>query len=58
MNKHSIQSDNSVQEDHLRISQSVEHIPLWVTIVVILGALLTATGAVSKVMVIDEERPI
>ena len=50
MNKHSIQSDNSVQEDHLRISQSVEHIPLWVTIVVILGALLTATGAViSKV---------
>ena len=50
MTKHSIQSDGSVQGDHLTIPRSVEHIPPWVTIVVILGALLTATGAViSKV---------
>jgi hypothetical protein len=50
MTKHSIQSDGSVQGDNLRIPQSVVHIPLWVSIVVILGALLTATGAViSKV---------
>ena len=50
MTKHSIQPDGSVQGDHLRIPRSVEHIPVWVTIVVILGALLTATGAViSKV---------
>src|SRR6266566_5104431 len=45
-----IQSDDSVQADDLKISQSVVHIPLWVSIVVILGALLTATGAIiSKV---------
>ena len=50
MTKRSIQSDDSVQADDLKISQSVVHIPLWVTIVVILGALLTATGAIiSKV---------
>src|SRR5689334_16543503 len=50
MNKQSNKSDDSVQADDLRIPQSVEHIPLWVTIVVILGALLTATGAIiSKV---------
>jgi hypothetical protein len=50
MTKRSIQSDDSVQADDLRIPQSVVHIPLWVSIVVIIGALLTATGAViSKV---------
>jgi hypothetical protein len=50
MNKQSNKLDNSVEVDDLRLPQSVEHIPLWVTIVVILGALLTATGAViSKV---------
>jgi hypothetical protein len=39
-----------VQADDLRSTQSVVHIPLWVSIVVILGALLTAAGAViSKV---------
>jgi len=50
MTKRSIQSDDSVQADDLKISQSVIYIPLWVSIVVILGALLTATGAIiSKV---------
>ena len=50
MTKQSIQSDGSEQTDNLRIPRSVQHIPLWVTIVVILGAILTATGAViSKV---------
>src|SRR5436190_18336044 len=50
MTNNSIQSDDSVQEDELRIPQSVVRIPLWVSIVVILGALLTATGAIiSKV---------
>jgi hypothetical protein len=46
MTKHSIQSDGSVQGNNLSIPQSVAHIPLWVSIVVILGALLTVTGAV------------
>jgi len=50
MNKQSNKSDDSVLSDDLRISQSFERIPLWVSVVVILGALLTATGAViSKV---------
>ncbi len=50
MTKHSIQSDDSVQADNLKLPLSIVHIPLWVAIVVILGALLTATGAViSKV---------
>jgi hypothetical protein len=50
MTKNSIQSDGSVQADNLRLPKSVIHIPLWVSIVVILGALLIATGAViSKV---------
>lgn len=40
----------SNQSDDFRLSQSVVHIPLWVSIVVIIGALLTATGAIiSKV---------
>ena len=50
MTKNSIQSDGSAQANDLRTPQSVVRIPLWVSIVVILGALLTATGAViSKV---------
>src|SRR5260370_1829241 len=44
------QSDGSVQANDFRTPQSVVPIPLWVSIVVILGALLTATGAIiSKV---------
>jgi hypothetical protein len=36
--------------DDFRLSQSFLHIPLWISIVVILGAFLTATGAIiSKV---------
>ncbi len=50
MTKNSIQSDGSAKANDLRTPQSVVRIPLWVSIVVILGALLTATGAViSKV---------
>src|SRR5260370_21076037 len=50
MTKNSIQSDSSAQANDHRTPQSVVRIPLWVSIVVILGALLTATGAViSKV---------
>ena len=46
MNKHSMQSQTNGFETH----HSVLYIPLWVSIVVILGALLTTTGAViSKV---------
>src|SRR5260370_17509646 len=45
-----IQSDGSVQANDLGTPRSVVRIPLWVSIVVILGAVLTATGAViSKV---------
>jgi hypothetical protein len=44
------QSDGSVQANDFRTPQSVVPIPLWVSIVVILGAVLTATGAIiSKV---------
>ena len=40
----------SNQPDDFRLSQSFVHIPLWISIVVILGALLTAAGAIiSKV---------
>jgi hypothetical protein len=43
-------SNRSNQPDVFRLSESFAHIPLWISIVVILGALLTATGAViSKV---------
>jgi hypothetical protein len=50
MTKNSIQSDSSARANDHRTPQSVVSIPLWVSIVVILGALLTATGAViSKV---------
>lgn len=50
MTKNSTQSDGSEQADDLRTPQSVVRIPLWVSIVVIVGAVLTVTGAViSKV---------
>jgi hypothetical protein len=50
MTKHSIQSDGTVQADDPRTPQSFVHIPLWISIVVILGVLLIATGAIiSKV---------
>jgi hypothetical protein len=40
----------SNKPDDSRLSQSFEHIPLWISIVVIIGALLTAIGAIiSKV---------
>ena len=45
-----IQSNGSMQANDHGTPQSVVCIPLWVSIVVILGAVLTATGAViSKV---------
>ena len=45
-----IQSDGTAQANDHGAPQSVVRIPLWVSIVVILGAILTATGAViSKV---------
>ena len=44
------QGNGSPQIDDLKTEQVVARIPLWVSIVVILGALLTITGAViSKV---------
>lgn len=50
MTKNSTPSDSSEQADDLRTPPSVVRIPLWVSIVVILGAVLTAIGAViSKV---------
>ena len=40
----------SVQPDDFRLSQSFVRIPLWIAILVILGSLLTAAGAIiSKV---------
>jgi hypothetical protein len=50
MTQHSAQSDDAVQADESRTPQSVVRIPWWISTVVILGAVLTATGAViSKV---------
>ncbi len=50
MTQRSTPSDGSAWADDLRVPQSVMRIPLWVSLVVILGALLTATGVViSKV---------
>lgn len=50
MTHHSAQSDASIQADNLKTPQSVVRIPWWISTVVILGAILTATGAViSKV---------
>jgi hypothetical protein len=52
MNKNSIQSDVSMQANDLRMPQLVVRIPLWVSIVVIVGAVLTATGAVSVKLIL------
>src|SRR5579863_4897394 len=50
MIKHSTHTDVSGQANDLSTSHMVRHIPLWISIVVIIGAVLTATGAViSKV---------
>ena len=50
MTENSIPLDGSAQADDLKTPRSVVRIPLSVSIVVIIGALLTATGAViSKV---------
>ena len=50
MIKHSTQADASMQTDDLSTPYTGVHIPRWISIVVILGAILTATGAViSKV---------
>ncbi len=46
MTKRSTQPDGSMQANDLRTTQSFASIPLWVSIVVILGAVLTAIGAV------------
>ncbi len=46
MTESSSHSDGPIQEEDSGSSQLVSHIPLWVSIVVILGALLIATGAV------------
>ena len=50
MSRYSEEAKASAQMDNLRTPQSSVRIPLWISIVVILGALLTLTGAVlSKV---------
>ena len=50
MTKHSHNTIDAVQVDDQRTPLSVTHIPWWICIVVILGALLTLAGAViSKV---------
>ncbi len=47
---YAIRSDNPTRANDLRTARSGEHIPLWVSIAVIIGALLCAAGAViSKV---------
>ena len=46
MTKHSTQQIDSIRAKDLKTPQSVRRIPWWVAIVVILGALLTITGAV------------
>ena len=43
-------TNRSNHPDDFQLSQSFVHIPLWISIVVVLGALLTAAGAIiSKV---------
>jgi hypothetical protein len=50
MSKQPIQANDTMQTNDLKTSQLVARIPLWVSIVVIIGALLSAVGAViSKV---------
>jgi hypothetical protein len=56
MTENSIPLDGSAQADDLKTPRSVVRIPLSVSIVVIIGALLTATGAalIQLVDVIDD----
>lgn len=50
MTKQSAHSQVSMQENDLRTPRLKVHIPLWVSIIVILGALLSVVGAIiSKV---------
>src|SRR5437764_15202669 len=50
MTRYSTQSNDSIQAGDLRTPESTTRIPWWVSAVVILGACLTAAGAViSKV---------
>lgn len=50
MSKGTEQSNDFMQTSNARTSRSVTHIPVWVAIVVILGALLSLIGAIiSKV---------
>ena len=61
MSKQSPQVNDAMQTNDLKTSQLVVHIPLWVSIVVIVGALLSAVGAViSKVdpMLLTNGNPI
>jgi hypothetical protein len=44
--KHPTPTEASAQADDLRTPRPVVRIPLWISVVVILGAVLTATGAV------------
>src|SRR5258708_26544238 len=50
MTKHSIQSNDSIQANDFRTPLPVTRIPWWVAIIVILGALLTVSGAVISKM--------
>ena len=46
MSKKSLQANDTMQANSLKTSQLVARIPLWVSIVVIVGALLSIAGAV------------
>jgi hypothetical protein len=46
MSKHSTQPNDITQANELRSSHASSRIPWWISTIVILGALLTATGAV------------
>jgi hypothetical protein len=61
MAKQPIQADDTMQANNLKTAQLVARIPLWVSIVVIIGALLSAAGAViSKIdpMLLTNGNPI
>jgi hypothetical protein len=50
MNKDLAQLNDPAQANDLKTHQSIKRIPIWISIVVIIGALLTVTGAIiSKV---------
>jgi hypothetical protein len=61
MAKQPIQANDTMQANNLKTAQLVARIPLWVSIVVIIGALLSAAGAViSKIdpMLLTNGNPI